>query len=99
MLDTKPVELTLAIEKLSKGFAANTTKPTDDDIINTLQLLVPVLMSTTYDELKNEHNISGVILLQIRYEKIYGVGPFTIPPLVSLYETSIATNDTRAEVH
>ena len=56
-------------------------------------------MSTKYNEFKNKHNISGVILPQIRYGNIYGVGPFPIPLIVSLYDTSIAINATRIEVH
>ena len=99
MSSTKPEELSLAIEKANELFAAIATKPTDDDIVNIRQLLVPVLMSTKYDELKNKHNISGVILPHIRYENIYGVVPFLIPLLVSLYDTSIATDSTRIEVH
>ena len=54
MLDTKPEELTLAIKKSSKGFAAIATKPTDDDIVNIRQLLVPVLVRTKYDEFKKQ---------------------------------------------
>ena len=99
MSATKPYGLTLAIEKASEGFAAIATKPTDDDIVNISQLLVPVLMSTKYYELKNKHNLSGVVLIPIHYENIYGVGPFPIPPLVPLYDTSIAKYATRTEVH
>ena len=99
MSATKPAELTLAIEKASKGFAVIATKPTDDKIFKILQLLVPVLVSTKYDELKKEHNLSVVILPQIHYENIYGVGPFTILPLVSLYDTSIVKDAMSTEVH
>ena len=62
MSATKPGELTLAIEKSSKVFAAIAKKPTDDDIFNFRQLLVLVLMITKYGELKNKHNLSGFIL-------------------------------------
>ena len=53
MLATKPAELTLAIKKASEIFAVIATKPTDDGIVNIRKLLVPVLMITKYDELKN----------------------------------------------
>ena len=99
MSDTKPAELTLAIKKLSKGFIKIAAKPTYDDIFNIRQLLVPIFMSTKYDELKNENNLSGVILPQIRYENMYGVGQFTIPLLVSLYDILIVTDATSTEVH
>ena len=99
MLATKPAELTLAIEKASEVFSAIAKKPTDDDIFYIGQLLALVLMRTRYNELKNEHKFSGVILPQIRYEKIYGVGPCPIPLLVYLYDTSIATDAKRKELH
>ena len=67
MSATKPADLTLATKKASEGFTSIATKPTDDDIVNICQLLFPVLMRTNYDELKNEHNLSGVILPQIHY--------------------------------
>ena len=59
MSATKPAELTLAIQKATEGFTVIGDRPTDNDLIDIRQLLVPVLMKTTYDELKLKHNLAG----------------------------------------
>ena len=63
MLATNPAELTLAIQKATEGFTVIVDRPTDNDLIKTRQLLVPVLMKTTYDELTLQHNHSGLFYL------------------------------------
>ena len=68
MSATKPADLTLAIQKATEGFTVIVDRPTDNDLIEIQQLLVPVLMKTTYDELTLQHNLSGVILPAERYE-------------------------------
>ena len=50
--------------------------PTDTDIIDTRQLLLPVLMKTKYDELNLTHNLSGVVIPKERYEHIYSKGVY-----------------------
>ena len=60
MLATKPADLTLALQKATEGFTAIVDLPTDNDLINIRQLLVPVLMKTKYDELTLTHNLSGL---------------------------------------
>ena len=67
MSASKPAELTLAIQKATEGFTVIVDIPTDNDLIETRQLLVPVLMKTTYDELTLQHNLLGVILPAERY--------------------------------
>ena len=69
MSATKPADLTLAIQKSTEGFTAIADRPTDNDIINIRQLLLPVLMKTKYEELTLTHNLSGVILPTERCEK------------------------------
>ena len=71
MSATKPAEPTLAIQKATEGFTVILDRPTDNDLIKIRQLLVPVLMKTTYDELKLKHTLVGVILPMERYEAIY----------------------------
>ena len=51
MSETKPEDLTLALQKATKGFTAIVDRPTDTDIIDIRQLLLPVLMKTKYDEI------------------------------------------------
>ena len=60
---TKPADLTLAPQKATEGFTAIVDQPTENDLIEIRQLLVPVLMKTNYDELTLTHNLSEVILL------------------------------------
>ena len=74
MSATKPADLTLAIQKATEGFTAIVDRPTDTDIINIRQLLLPVLMNTKYEKLTLTHNLSGVILPTGRYEHIYSNG-------------------------
>ena len=62
MLATKPADLTLTLQKATEGFMAIVDRQTDNDLIEILQLLVPVSMNTKYDELTLNHNISGVII-------------------------------------
>ena len=62
MSKTKPANLILALQKATKGFTAIVDCPTDNDLIEIRQLLLPVLMKTIYDELTLTHNLSGGIL-------------------------------------
>ena len=70
MSATKLAELTLAIQKATEGFTVIVDRPTDNDLIEIRQLLLPVLMKTTYDELILQHNLAGVILPTKCYEQI-----------------------------
>ena len=49
MLATKPADLTLALQKATEGFMEIVYWPTDNDLIEIRQLLVPVLMNTKYN--------------------------------------------------
>ena len=74
-------------------------RPTDNDLIEIRQLLVPVLMKTTYDELKLKNNLAGVILPTERYEEIYKEGAYEIPPDIPLYDDNIDKDATRLEIN
>ena len=89
MSATKPADLTLALKKETEVFTAIVERPTDTDIINIRQLLLPVLMKTKYDEHTLIHNLSGVILPPERYEHIYSNGAYSIPPVIVLYDDTI----------
>ena len=84
MSATKTAESTLDTQKATEGFTVIVDRPTDNDLIEIRQLLVPVLMQTTYDELTLQHNLAGVILPTKRYEQIYKKGDYAIPPVVPL---------------
>ena len=99
MSETKPAELTLAIQKAPEGFTVIVDRPTDNDLIEIRQLLVPVLMKTTYDELTLQHNLSGVILPDESYEQIYKKGAYAIPPVIPLYDDNIDKDATRLEIN
>ena len=99
MSATKPAELTLAIQKLTEGFTVIVDRPTDNDLIEIWQLLVPVLMKTTYDELTLQHNLAGVILTTESYEQIYKKGAYDIPPVIPLYDDNIDKDATRLEIN
>ena len=49
MLETKPEDLTLAIQEATELFTDIVDCPTDTNIINIWQLLLPVLIKTKYD--------------------------------------------------
>ena len=70
MSATNPADLTLAIQKATEGFTVIVDRPTDNNLIDIRQLLVPVLMKSKYNELTLEHNLLGVILSAKRYEQI-----------------------------
>ena len=99
MSATKSAELTLAIQKAAEGFTVIVDRPTDNDLIEIRQLLVPVLMKTTYDELILKHNLSGVILPAECYEQIYKNGVYAIPPVIPLYDDNIDKDATRLEIN
>ena len=99
MSATKPTDLTLALQKATEVFTAIVYRPTDNDIINIRQLLLPVLMNTNYDELTLTHNLSGVILTTKHYEHIYKKGAYLILPVITLYDDTIYKYATRAGVH
>ena len=95
MSATKSAELTLAIQKSTEGFTVIVDRPTDNDLIKIRQLLVPVLMKNTYDELTLKHNLAGVILPTERYEQIYRKGASAITPAIPLYDDNINKDATR----
>ena len=98
MLATKPADITISLQKETEVFTAIVYSPTDNDIINIRQLLLPVLMTTKYDELTLTHNLSGFILPSKIYEEVYSNGPYTIPEVIVLYDDAIDVNVTRTEV-
>ena len=99
MLATKPANLTIALQKATEGFTVIVDRPTDNDLIEIRQLLVPVLMKTKYDELTLTHILSGVILPSERYEQIYKNGAYVIPPVITLYDETIDKDTTRLEIN
>ena len=99
MSTTKPADLTLALQKATEGFTAIVDRPTDNDLIEIRQLLLPILMKTKYDELTLTHNLLGVILPSEHYEQIYKKGDYLIPPVIALYDDTIDKYTTRTEVH
>ena len=92
-------DLTLTLQKAIEGFSVIVDRPTDNNLIEIRQLLVPVLMKTKYDELTLTHNLSGVILLSKRYEQIYKKGAYVIPPVIALYDETIKKDATRLEIN
>ena len=84
MSATKPADLTLALQKATKGFTIIMDRPTDNDLIEIWQLLVPALMKTKYDELTLNRNLSGVIFPSESYEQIYKNRVYVIPPVIAL---------------
>ena len=99
MSATKTADLTLAIQKATEGLTVIVDRPTDNNLIKIRQLLVPVLMRTTYGELTLLHNLAGVILPTKRYEQIYKKGGYSIPPVIPLYDDNINKDDTRLEIN
>ena len=99
MSETKPADLTLTLQKRTEGFTAIVDPPTDNDLIEIRQLLVPVLMKTKYDKLNLTQNILGVILPSERYQQIYKKGDYLIPPVIASYDETIEKYATRIEVH
>ena len=99
MSATNPDNLTIALQKVTEGFTAILDLPTDNDIIDIRQLLVPVSMKTKYDELTLTHNLLGGILPTERYEHIYSNGSYLIPPVIALYDDTIDKDAKRTEVH
>ena len=63
MSETKPADLTLALQKATEGFTVIVDTPTDNNLIEIRQLLVPVLMKKKYDELTLTNNLSGLFYL------------------------------------
>ena len=99
MYATKPADLNLALQKAMEGFTAIVDRPTDKNLIEIRQLLVPVLMKTKYDELTLIHNLSGFILPYEHYQQTYKKGADLIPPIIALYDETIYKDATRTEVH
>ena len=94
-----PADLTLALQKAMEGFTKIVDRPTDNDLIKILQLLVPFLMKTKYNKLTLNHNLSGIILPSEHYEHIYKKGDYVTPPVIALYNETIQNDATRIEVH
>ena len=99
MSATKPADLTLAIQKATEGFTVIVDRPMDNDLIDIRQLLVPVLMKTTYGELTLKHNLLGFILPAGSYEQIYKNGAYVTPPVIPLYDENIEKDATRLEIN
>ena len=99
MSATKPADLTLTLQKATEGFTEIVDRPTDNDLIEIRQLLIPVLMKTKYDELTLTHNLSGGILPSKRYGHIYKKGAYVTPPVITLYDDTIDKDATRLEIN
>ena len=99
MSATKPADITLAIQKATEGFTVIVDRPTDHNLIEIRQLLVPVLMKTTYNELTLEHNLLGFILPDKSYEHIYKNGVYVTSPVITLYDDNIDIDATRLEIN
>ena len=99
MSATKPADLTLTLQKATEGFTEIMDRSTENDRIEILQLLIPVLMRTKYDELTLTHNLLGVILPYERYQQIYKKGAYLTPLVIALYDENIEKDATRIEVH
>ena len=99
MSATNPADLTIALQKATEGFTAIVDLPTDKNLIDIRQLLLPVLMKTKYNELTLTHNLSGFIPPSERYEQIYKKGAYIIPPVIALYDDTIDKDATRTEFH
>ena len=95
MSATKPTEITLLIQKAKEGFTVIVDRPMDNNLIEIRQLLLPVLMKTTYDKLTPHNNLLGVILPAERYEQIYNNGDYATPPFIPLYDDNIDKYATR----
>ena len=83
-METKPANLTLALQKATEGFTAIVDRPTDKNLINIRQLILLVLMETKYDQLTLMHNLLGVILPSERYGQIYKKEAYLIPTVIAL---------------
>ena len=99
MLATNPADFTLTLQKAMEGFTEIVDRPTDNDLIDIRQMLVPVLMETKYDKLNLTHNISGVILPSKRNQQIYKKGAYLISPVIALYDKTIEKDATIIEVY
>ena len=99
MLETKPADITLALQKATEGFTAIVDRPTNKEIIDIQQVLLPILMKTKYDDLTLTRNLSGVILPTERYNHIYPNGDDLILPVIALYDDTIDKDATRTKVH
>ena len=99
MSETKLADLTLVLQKATEVFTAIVDWPTDNDIIEIRQLLVPVLMQKKYNELTLTHNLLGVILPYERYQQIYKKGACLIPPIITLYNGTIDKDSTIKKLH
>ena len=99
MSATNPSDLTLALQKATDGFTAIVGQPTDNDLIDIRQLLIPVLMKTKYDKLTLTHNLLGAILPFNHYQQIYKKRDHPIPPVIALYNETIEKDATIIEVH
>ena len=97
MSATTPADLALEIQKATDGFTVIVDRPTANDLIEIRQLLVPVLMKTTYAELTLEHNLLGVNLPAESNEQIYNNKAYLIPPVVPRYDDNIDKDATRPE--
>ena len=73
-----------------EGFVAREIKPTDEYVFSIKKFLTPVFVWVNpYDETNNQHNLAGVVLASSRYEDIYNKGPFLVPSVVTVYNTTI----------
>ena len=99
MSATKPAGLTVTLQKATEGFTDIVDCPTDTDIINIQQLLLPVLMKTKYGKLTLKHNLLGVTLPDECYGHIHSNGAYLIPPVIALNDNIIDKDAPKTEVH
>ena len=90
-------EVLSLLKEAADAFTAISGKPADNDLTRVDKVIYLLLLSVPYNQVKDKHNLRGIITPTASYSKTYG-SPFPIPNRPAPYSTSIkkdATNGKR----
>jgi hypothetical protein len=69
-------------------------KPTDEDLLAIRETLLPFLMVIPYDQLKDIHSLTAILMEATKYETKHGSAKFVRPARLPLYDKNIADDAT-----
>jgi hypothetical protein len=85
--------ITCLFKEAYNNFPPLEGKPTNNDLLAIRETLLPLLMVIPYDQLKEIHSLTAIVMEAAKYKADHGTW-FVRPSRLSLYNRNIANNAT-----
>ncbi len=74
-----PGAITLLFKEACDTFPAIKGKPSDDDLLLVMEMLLPILMEIPFDQLGGVHSLTAILMDPTRYAANHGGTTFVHP--------------------